>query len=271
MLRPNWIFCSFLAVAALGGLRAIAQSGLPAASSEPASTQVTTSQAANAKVFEENLSLIKGNNTPEARKLGAERLLETGSEDALSRLIDILNNPTPDLPAQLAVCQAIAASEKPPASLVEPLLSLLGDGRPGLVEGVAQAIRRFESSLVVGKLRPIAQAQGGPRARRLAAIRALGQLGDEIQAIGVLAGLFKDEDRAVRNAAFIAFSEATGVADPQAASEWYESRKSKSGMDWLKSIVDARSQQVLRLKAEKSELSRRLVAAYREADRKSVV
>ncbi|RIK66436.1 MAG: hypothetical protein DCC65_09850 [Planctomycetota bacterium] len=269
-MRPKWFWCILVAATIASGNRAGAQNtaipnagraGAPPETTYPA----TTAPATLARELDENLSLIKGNNTPEARKLGASRLLEAGTDDSVGRLIALLVDEKADLPAQIAVCQAIAESESPPVTLVDPLLSLLGDARPGLVEAVGQAIRKYDSALVVGKLRPIALTASGPRARRLAAIRALGQLGDEIQAIAVLAGLFKDEDRVVRMAAFNAFSEATGVADPQAASDWYESRKSKSGLEWLRAIIEARSQQVARLKAEKSELTRRLVAAYRES------
>lgn len=227
--------------------------------------QPTTSPAPpSLKQLDENLSLIRGNNTPEARKLGATRLLEAGTQDAVARLVSVFSANPADVTAQLAVCQAIADFERPPDALIDPILPLFGDARPNVLDAAALAIRRFDPSLIVGKTRPIAQDATAAPEVRLAAIRALGQLGDDIQAIGVLADLLEDADRTIRTAAFKAFREATGVGDPQAASAWYRSKKTMSQVQWLKAIIEARSQQVARLKTERSDLTRRLVAAYRQ-------
>ncbi len=236
-------------------------------SSAPTTTAAAADPASVAQRLEENLLLIRGNNTPEARKLGATRLLEIGGNESVSRLMGVLSAEPPELAAQLAVCAAIADFERPPAALVEALLAMLGDARPGVIEAVSRAIRRFDSTVVVGRLRPIAMDAAYARPRRLAAIRALGVLSDDVQAIGVLAGLLEDADRAIRFAALTAFNEATGagLSDPAAAADWWRRASSLSQEKLLKTLIETRALQVQRLRNERSELTRRLVAASREA------
>lgn len=219
------------------------------------------------QALDEYLGLLRGNNTPEARRIGAARLLELGTPAAVAMLDEVLRASPPDSAAQIAVCSAIADTAAPPPVLIEPLLALLGDQRPGIADAVGRAVRRFETSVVVERLRPVAQDPDIRRSRRLAAIRALGALGVEKTGIAVLAGLLEAEDRTVRQTALAAFCEATGLDPNSSAAEaqaWWRKAAEGSYEHWLRSLVEARIQQANRLRGERTDLGRRLGAAYRD-------
>ena len=125
----------------------------PPVTTAPSDTRTSTT-AVSLQQLDEYLRLVTGKNEPDVRLMGARRLLEAGRDAGQlnlisDRLMGVLTAETPDLAAQLAVCQAIVEASSPPPSLIEPLLSLLGDARPGLDEAVTHALRRFESELVV--------------------------------------------------------------------------------------------------------------------------
>lgn len=250
-------------VVALGAAR-FAPAQPTTVSSQPVSTSAD-SASAPARNFENQLTLIKGNNTPEARKLGAAWLLETGTDEAVSALEGILTATPPDLSAQLAVCAAIADCDRPPPRLLEPMLAILGNRQATLVTAATQCIRRFDSAVVVGRLRPIATDSSHPRTKRIAAIRALGAMSEDIQAVGVLVRLLNDTDRAIQIEALAAFSEATGRAGTaEAAEEWWVRTSSKPPLEWLRALNASRSEQVRRIQDERSELVRRLVSLSRD-------
>lgn len=238
----------------------------PRATTRPTTSAGSDQRAAAAQELDQNLTLIKGNNAPEARKLGALKLLEANDEDATRKLADVLRSKSPDLAAQIGVCSAIADFEHPPPTLMFPLLELLGDARPGLADVLVPALHRFERTQLVDRLRPIAMDRSESRARRLAAIAALGTTGDEKAAVATLVDLLDDASRSVRVAALSALGVATGIAheDAVAAKKWWTAHAALSQADWLRSVNEARSGQIRSLAAEKTELTRRLIAAYRE-------
>ena len=217
--------------------------------------------------LDQSFNLLTANNTPEARRLGARLLLESGKDEAIDRLIGVLSANPPDLAAQLAVVEAIAEVEKPSPPRVEPLIAMLGNLRPDTLEGVTRAIRRFDSGIVVERLRPLAVDASIPRPKRIGAIRALGVLGEDVKALGVLAGLLEEPNPAIRHAALMAFGEATGVSarDTNEALAWWKQTSLKTGDRWYRALIESRAQQVSRLIRERTDLTRRLVNAYRDA------
>ncbi len=238
----------------------------PRATSRPTTSAGSDQRAAAAQELDQNLTLIKGNNAPEARKLGALKLLEANDVEATRKLDDLLRSKTPDLAAQIGVCSAIADFEHPPPTLMFPLLALLGDPRPGLAEVLVPALHRFERTPLIDQLRPIAMDRSENRPRRLAAIAALGATGDEKAAVTTLVDLLDDTSRSVRVAALAALGVATGIAhgDAVTAKKWWTAHAALSQADWLRSVNEARSGQIRSLAAEKTELTKRLIAAYRD-------
>lgn len=219
----------------------------------------------------DHFGLIKGNNTPEARRLGATRLIEAGSDEAIAKLADVLQSKPADLAAQIAVCEAIADADGPDPALIAPLLALLGDKRPGLGDAVVQGLLRFESEAVVGQLGPMAKDESLDAERRLAAINALGVIGDSLQAVEALVGLLKDSGRTVASAALASMRQATGadLADTEAAINWWNEHQGISDYDWLRRRNAQRSAEIHRLATEVGTLTARLAAAYRDAYHKN--
>lgn len=226
----------------------------------------TTSPSTGPRETDQNLALIRGNNTADARKLGALRLLEIGGREASKLLADILQKKPADLPAQIAVCAAIADSPHADPNLLPPLLDVLGDPRPGLEGVLVPALQRFDRSQVVERLRPLALETSQRRPKRLAAIDALGSMGEEKNAVAVLRVLLDDASRSLRAAALDAFSQATGIAHPDiaAAKDWWDKHSQMSTVEWLRTVNNARNGQVRALSGEKTELARRLIASYRD-------
>lgn len=231
-----------------------------------AATGPTTSASSAAQDIEQNLALIKGNNAADARKLGATRLLEVGGPDAAGKLAAVLQDKSPDLAAQMGVCAALADFPHPSPSLLEPLLDLLGDPRPGLEEVLIPALNHFDRSQLIDRLRPIALDRSQERPKRLAAMNALGTIDEEKNAVAALAAILDDPSRSIRAAALSAFSQATGIAheDPPAAKAWWEKHSQMSPVEWLRTVNTARNGQVRAMSGEKSELTRRLIASYRD-------
>ena len=247
---------------------AVAEPGLPMAVTQPPAPPAERSAAAVDPVrLDEDVRLITGNNEPDVRRMGARRLLEAGSEEATQRLGRILLANPADLAAQVAVCEAVADFPSPPPTLAEPLIKLLGDQRPGLSDAVSQALRRFRNGGVIQRLKSLAADKNEPIATREAAVRILGHMGDSIQAVAALVGLIDEGTTSIQQAALQALERATGRghADGRAAVAWWESRRTMDECSWLREIVQHRSDQTRQLREQSRLLSRRLVAACREA------
>ncbi|HVP12810.1 MAG TPA: HEAT repeat domain-containing protein, partial [Phycisphaerae bacterium] len=212
------------------------------------------------------LSLITGNNTPEARRLGAKKLLDAATPEAAERLAIALRTSSPDFAAQIAICQAIATADKPLPSLIDPLLSLLGSQQADTTEAVVNALRHFDCNAVVERLRPFAADPSLTLETRLAAIGTLGAMGDNFQVVAALVSLTQDKNAQVRSAVLVALAQVVGVEhlDADAAQAWWRRHESMSQADWTAEVNERRIAQNNRLRNERNLLSTRLIAAYRE-------
>jgi len=262
-----WIVLSLTLFIFARCVRATTNDPPPAASGTVTTSARADRNPSSTQEIDRNLTLIKGNNASEARKLGATKLLEAGSAETIAKLAGLLQSKTPDLAAQIAVCTSIAGFERPSPLLLEPLMTLLGDSRPGLGEVLIPALHRFDSALLIERLQPIAADRSQARSRRLAAILVLGSTADDKNAVAALAALLDDPSRSVQAAALAAFAQATGAAheDAKAALSWWQARVAMSQVEWLRTIHEARCGQVRAITAEKAELTKRLIAAYRDA------
>lgn len=319
--KPTVIFGICLFSAAVAVPSAVFASGPN--TSQPESAALTTQPVPDVSVSEELdelVGLIAGNNTPEARELGARSLLRRGSQIAARRLADILTGSS-DLAAKQAVCRSIAAfgvskrlrarssepntgasttpadAKLPADILVWPLLGLLGDHGRELDEAIVLALRRFDDSIVIPRLEALAGGAkgGGTHAassdsrdgqsgeslvKQEAAIRALGFMGDELQAVGVLVSLLGGGSGTgehgptefatgirIRTAVLDAMAQATGVQHRNTASAlaWWETHRSMAPLQWLQDVNARRIDQINHLRVEKELLTQRLVGAYRDA------
>src|SRR5262249_14676461 len=154
------------------------------------------------------------------------QLLQAGTDAAIGRLERILRE-AEEPAGPLAVCEAIAAGSQPSELLVEPLLSLLGDPRPGLSDAATRALSGFENARVIQGLSAVASNGPAGLSPRLAAIRALGFHADDIRAIEALAMLARNETNSIQAAATSAMAESTGTTfrTPADAVAWWESNR----------------------------------------------
>lgn len=215
----------------------------------------------------DHYELIIGDNTAQARRLGATKLLELGSPDAVARLVDVLRTNSPTrLPSRMAVCEAIAGRENPPVVLLDALIACLGDKSPGMSEALTRALRRFDTALSVERLRPLASDADVALERRLAAIAALGEAGDDIRAVAALATLLEGTSPTIQAAALNAFSAATGVKHDSSATAltWWGRHSTLTGTQWLWRVNEARREQVRQLQTVRADLNRRVVQLSRE-------
>jgi HEAT repeat protein len=244
---------------------------VPRSSTSQAATSQST-QGSGAPVaftvqeLDDFLGLITGNNTSEARRLGAKKLLDAASPEAAERLALALRASPPDLAAQIAVCQAIANADKPLPSLISPLLSLLGSQQADLTEAVVNALRRFDSNAVVERLQPFAADPSLALETRLAAISTLGAMGDNFHVVAALITLTQDKNAQIRSAALIAVAQVIGAdrLDAEAVQTWWQQHKSMSPADWAAEVNERRIGQNNRLRSEKNLLTTRLIATSRE-------
>jgi HEAT repeat protein len=235
----------------------------------PTSSRPTTSSAPAASVtgqqIQDNYELITGENTTQARRLGAGRLLAINTDAAVARLESVLSTSN-DLAAQIAVCEAISTADLPPQRMLSGLIKRLGDSSANLGEAVNNAIRAYPPEAIVENVGPLARQEGAPLNRRLAAIACLAEAGDDIRAIQILADLLVGTTPTIQSAALSAFSSATGVrpASVDKAREWWISNESMTGAQWLAKVNKARRGQLRQVESQYSSLVRRVAMVSRE-------
>ncbi len=240
-------------------------SALP--TTQPGDTTTTPAPApATALELDEFLRLVVGNNTPEARELGARSLLRNGSDEAARRLVDVLKSPN-DAAAKLAICRGLLATETPPAMLLDSIIALLGRDPPELAQMVPGVLRRFPPDVVIPKLNSIAATTTFPLEQRIAAINALGFLGDDLQAVQGLITLIESGGPAIGQAAMEAMSDVSGVrfSDAAGVKAWWETHRNMKALEWLREVNQRRKEEIRRMRLDREALVARLVASAREA------
>lgn len=232
---------------------------------DPPLTQPTTTASVEPSELHELAKLITGNNTPEARELGARRLLRARSDEAIRLLADILAS-SGDLAARQAVCRAMTNGDSPATSLIDPLLQLLGEHPDTLDAEIVSALRALDRNIVLKKLQTMARADELLIERRKAAVSAIGRLGEDFSVVAALADLLEDDDPRVRGAAMVAMQSVAGAPfqDVQAARDWWAARKDMSAEEWLLEINQRRSIENQRLRGERDLLASRLLTFARE-------
>jgi HEAT repeat protein len=266
MVREFATLLTTIALSVCGQTQPAATTSAPQGSTAQEATGQATAAAAPTEL-RDFANLVVDDNTPEARRLGAAEILKVGTDEAGRLLADILTATPPDEAAQLAICEALAAAEKPTPALIDPLLAFMGDNKPIHAEKVTRALRRFDRTVVMARITPIALDHNLDVSRRCAAVVALGALSDDISSIRVLASLLKDGKSTIRAAALQAFVQATAVRheSPAAAWAWWKTRENYSAARWSEEVSEARRSHLALTQTEKESLVRRLVTAYRES------
>lgn len=251
-------------------IAASAPDGQPATEQAPVSSAPAAalpSLASSPQEINDLFSLLTGNNTPQARRLGARKLLDIDSPQVNARLIGVLRADPPDLAAQIALCQAIAESEQHTPDFIDPLVELLDSEQTDVREAVIDALRRFDDDAVMARLRPMAIDARLPEETRLAVISALGSLGEHPEAVSTLLALAQNNYGLIQAAALEALNPVSNIefADAAEAAAWWAKRQSMTPLEWTREVSDKRATRIRRLRREKSLLTARLTTAYREA------
>lgn len=187
-------------VAARGQTTAAAPGPVPASESAG-----STQPSPNAQIITLIPSLI-GEGSADVRKQAAAEILRLGSNESVVALVGVLNLKN-NVPAKIAVCQAVADLEKPPAALAESLLTLLEqkDATPTVPPkesiAAAAAVPR-ETSLrdaVVAALRKYTDPDVQTRLRRFLEREEFEWLrAEHVARSKELFGLLKEADRPAR-------------------------------------------------------------------------
>ncbi|MBN1489175.1 MAG: HEAT repeat domain-containing protein [Phycisphaerae bacterium] len=162
-------------------------------------------------------------NTLSTRKTACADMLATGWPEALAELAKVIANSADPL-AKLAVCQTIAERDDPPASLVEPILSLLDDPDARLSEAAAVALGTYRNGNVVEALARLIRDGKVPVSRRVAAVQALGQVHNVEEAVDTLISVLDDPNNRIRREVIQTLRQCTPVdfgADAVAWRAWW--------------------------------------------------
>lgn len=198
-------------------------------------TQPARLSAEDQQRFKDFVDLLREQNTPNARRTGARELLNRGWPQAIEVLVEVLGNEK-DSQAQMAVIDVIAGSAKPNARFMQPLVKLLGSKNEKIRDAAADALARYDEGSVVDGLGRLARGVGDPApdaAMRVAAIRALSQLSDRVEAMKVLMALLEDPNPDVRVKAAQAIGDAAGTDfgnDLGAIYKWWEVDRERSDL-----------------------------------------
>lgn len=230
----------------------------PAVQPQPA-TATNQAQAA----IEQNVTLLTGNNTLEARRIGARGLLN-GDHEALPRLADVLRLPDNAL-ARLAVCLELASMESPPVELVQPVLGLISHSRDDVATAAGAALARYKPEQVITPLKEMAQGRGPGGNGRRAAIEALAGMGSDPNAVKALVEVLNEAAADQQRTVLDALSRATGVTfgTPDDARTWWEQNSTKDRTAWLAERDLRRRTEIQRLEERISNLTARLVEICR--------
>ncbi len=226
LLRRAAASCLGGLLLALGCAAAAAQPVDPAARQAPASAPISAQT-------QEDLRLLTGQNSIEARQIGAQRLLRNQTEgpEAIRRVLQ----EQPDPAVLLAVSKAMIDMKIGPAALVDPLLAGLASEDPNVRGAVIAALANCREHNLAARLTAVAETAANPRTQRLAAVAVLSWLADR-NAIETLIELLDVQDEAVRVAALGALRQLTGVdfgADLQRWRRWWQSNRNRKPQEWM--------------------------------------
>jgi len=186
--------------------------------------------------IQENLRLLTGQNSLEARQIGAARMLRQGSV-AVAALRQVLSGQPPAVLVQ-AVAQAIVETKEAPADLLEGLLKWLAADETEVRTAVIAALATYRDSDLAGRLRLIASSPQNSQTQRLAAVTILGRLADR-DAIETLVELLDVQDDPVRSATLTALVQLTGVDFGQDLAQWrrwWQANRNRKPQEWLAAL-----------------------------------
>ena len=241
----------------------------------PVMLPVAATQRELSPEIQKNLRLLTGQNSLEARQIGASGLLQQGSA-AVSALRQILTNqPAPIV--VMAVALAIPEVQDPPTDLVEPLIQQLAAEDPEVRAAVVAALVSYRNHDLPAKLRAVIAGSQNPQPARLAAVSVLGQLADR-DAIGTLIALLETADEPMRQPILAALRPLTGVdfgLDCVRWQQWWQANRNRRPQEWagpvIASLTEEKRAALEEIRSLRAQLAKAMREMYylltREADR----
>jgi HEAT repeat protein len=259
------------------GLAAAAMAAvlLPLIAAAASAAVSTTGDSPDAELARLRDFLVGSDRTFITRRDAAEVLLEKGTPEARSVLLEVLGAPAPT-EATRAVLEAVALRDAAAPDLVDPLFKLLESGDADIRRAAASAFGVYQGDeKVLEGLKALASGTSASTEARLAAVDALARILDK-RAIATLVDLTAAPQQAVASAAAGALAEMTGLTDTPPTAEawkaWWETRRSEPESRLLARLVKRFRETVRQRSADLDEMSRRLIAhlseAYEAADAK---
>jgi len=215
------------------------------------------------------VDLLVEPNPPKARRTGARELISSPWPQSVDILVSVLQNDK-DPVAQMAVIEVIAETAVASPRFIDPLMTLLGSKDERMRESAAAALAMYKDGGVVDRLSRLARGAVQPAAdlsARLAAIRALSQMGESREAMDSLVRLLDDGNPEVRTKVMQAIRDAAGVefeGDIAAIYKWWETNREKSALDRLRDRVYVLSKQNRQLRRDLEAAQTTLVATLRD-------
>jgi HEAT repeat protein len=236
------------------------------AAPQPATqTQPASQTAFDQQRFNDLITLIEGQNSPQARRTGARELLRHGWPDAVPRLTAILRGP--DRATKVAV--ALALADQPDRFVndyLEPLLAMLSEPEAEVRRAAAAALAASPSDEVIPRLKALALDADEPRSTRVAALETLGMI-PRRDAIAVLVEALADRTSPIAAAALATLEQATAQdfqQDFDAALAWWEQARTASLADWQRLQIRQLARRTHCTEQRVQDLEQRLAGALRQ-------
>jgi len=211
----------------------------------------------------ENLALLTGRSSGEARRVAAQALVAGATPEICRSLADLLR-PEGEATVQIALCGAISGSESPPASLLEGLARLLGSANEEVAQAAGAAIGCYDRTAAVPILQRVAADPHRRIRERRAAMSALAELGSTYDAAAALARLLDDPRRDVQEAALQALEQAGQTCESiDKAREWWRREQSRDPAARSRAWVAMQERRQRRADSRLGALSHRLMDRLR--------
>lgn len=205
--------------------------------SQPASAPAPTPPQ-RLKRLDDLVKLVEGQNSPAARRTGAQELLAQDWPETSPRVAAILSGSNGA--AKIALASVLADWPKClDPGYVEPLLAMLA-GPDAERVAAARALAAYRNAGVIPRLRTLACDANEPPARRLGAITALGFM-TQRKSIDALAAVLADPDPAITQAALAAFREVTATDfpdGPAVARRWWDEMRPLTDEQWQRMQIE---------------------------------
>jgi HEAT repeat protein len=189
--------------------------------------------------FDNLLSVLEGQNSPQARRTGARELLIQGWAEVTPRLVAILRGA--NQPARIAVAYALSdAPDRLTVEFIDPLFEMITEPEDDVRKAAALALAAGSSDDILARLKIMATSRDLPAPSRRSAIDTLGMM-TQRDAVKILVELLTDPDPEISETALQMIEQMTAqdfYGDPEAALDWWQKAKLKPNAQWQRMQIE---------------------------------